>query len=131
MQWDKIHIIEAFHDCPRSGFADFKSRPHFYDRQFDEAADDFADTWMLVEVDQRTLDAAFARHEIWLRWQSAFDQGLTGIETHPALLPDRARYTELDKEISAQIAANGGTALIKRGVFRYPGNWAEVCWRAS
>jgi hypothetical protein len=54
--------------------------------------------------------------DIWLRWESAFHEGRTTLETHPALPEDRARHEELQALLAAQ--AEPVKSVRARALFR-------------
>jgi hypothetical protein len=43
--FERAHTVTDFYDGPRAGVADYCARPHYYSCEWDEHADDYADTF--------------------------------------------------------------------------------------
>lgn len=63
---------------------------------------------------------------IWQRWEEAFHEGKTTIDTHPALDEERARYMTLKKLIEEQLAATSAKRHLAKGNFRPKGQKTEL-----
>ena len=120
-----VDTIWAYHDQPRMGVAHFDGGPHYYEREFDDAADEYSDVYSLIPISEPTFGLVMERWQIWLRWKAAFDASETTIETHPALPHERARYDELDQVIRQEIAANRPMAVPARAAFERKGDRVE------
>ena len=116
-EYERVYTVTNYWDCPRKGVADFKGRPHVYEAQFDEETDEYTDTFLLSPVSKHLFEAALESWDIWLRWDAAFERGLTTRETHPALAADRARHEELDR-ILATLKVDPNDSKKAHGEFR-------------
>jgi hypothetical protein len=103
---EKVHTIEDFHDSPRKGIADLNGVAHWFECEWDKAADDYAATYLLSPVDDLTLSLATERDEIFGRWVEAFRAGTVALDTFPALRDEKARYDELTKRLDGKLSLN-------------------------
>jgi hypothetical protein len=101
--YERVHTVTDYYDGPRDGLADYNGEPHRYQRQWDEAADDWAKTFTLTPIDQVTFDLELERWQIWLAWQRAFHAGEVPHDSHPGLGGMNARYDALSELIAARI----------------------------
>jgi hypothetical protein len=124
---DRVHTISDYHDGPRSGIADFAGKPHDYQCEFDDAAQDYSDIFCLTPMDEGTFRLAMEKWSIWLRWEAAFKAGRTSLDTHPALPAERARYQELDQMVNRHVDLARSAAFRVRGRFRADGvEWTRL-----
>jgi hypothetical protein len=126
-----------YYDGPRRGVADFEGHPHFYDSEWDDDTDEFADTFKLTPVTPESMTLALEDWAIWLRWETAFHAGRADLTTHPALPGDRERHEELKPMLARLLVTNPESHVRARGEFR-PANPAatgrgwrplEVSWQ--
>lgn len=110
-QRDLVHTVDHFWDVPRTGVADYRGEPHFYESAFDESADDYSDVYALTPIDADTLAMALEAFGIWQRWRTAFDTGLVGDDSHPALPNDRPRYDELQTSLRTRLKTDFSHAV--------------------
>ena len=103
--FERVYTIHDYYDGPRSGVADFEGRPHHYRSEWDEPADEYADSFALISIDQETLDLALAQWKIWKEWEVAFHNGQRHRDSHPALPGQNALYADLAEKVKAKIAA--------------------------
>src|SRR5262245_56291606 len=80
--WDQIYTINKYYDGPELGVADYRGKPHIYERQFDTERDDYSERFLLSPIDPELLSLVLENWEIWLRWDSAYRQGNATIKTH-------------------------------------------------
>jgi hypothetical protein len=136
MPYERVYTMTDYYDGPRAGIANFRGKPHVYISPFDRSKDRYAEWYELRPVDDETLRLALETWEIWLRWDDAHHAGLAGLETHPALPPDRARYDKIKPVLAARLTASPGPPIRASGVFRPTaghenaggGRWMEVLW---
>jgi hypothetical protein len=98
------------------GLPTSKGNPHFYERIFDFAGDDYSDMYRLTPVDDRSFRLAMDAWEIWCRWELAFHTGKAKMESHPALPEDIARHKEL-KLVLDKALQSSPNAIIQTGTF--------------
>ena len=92
---ERVYTVTDYYDGPRRGIANFCGRPYAYTCPFDFWKDEYADLYELHAIDDETFALALEDWAIWLRWRRAFDDGLTSLDTHPALPDDHTRHVEL------------------------------------
>lgn len=126
--WQRVYTVHDYYDGPVFGVADHDGKPHVYDRQWDEATEQFG-SYKLAAIEPELLAQVLEDWEIWLRWQTAFRQGKTTLETHPALPADRERHEALKAQIGDRLEASRCGPLLKSGEFRGRDGFDEVLWR--
>jgi hypothetical protein len=105
MGFERVYTVWDYYDGPRTGVADYDGRPHYYACNWDDASDEYADSYSLSELDDVTLKLALEQWLIWRRWEIAFHSGAMPPESHPGIGGKDARFDELDVLIKARIAA--------------------------
>lgn len=127
--WDRIHTINAYHDGPERGVADYRGKPHIYELQFDLDEDEYTDRFLLSPIAPDLLLWVQESWEIWLRWEAAYRQGKVDIETHPTLPEDRERHAELADLIGDRFKPDSQCGFSKWARFRGLGcGHPEVQW---
>jgi hypothetical protein len=131
-EWEPVHTVEEFFDQPRRGFADYRGRPHTYECEWDEQADDWGSTYLLSPVSEEQLALAKENWAIFERWLMAHHEGsLSPDDKHPALAADRSRQDELGPLVAEALAINKVRATRAAAEFR--GGFAplnlQVSWR--
>ena len=103
--YERVHTVSDYYDGPREGLADYGGVPHRYKSEWDEAADDWAETFELTPVDAETFQLEIERWQIWRAWERAFHSGQVAQESHPGHGGKNARYDELGKLIESRMAS--------------------------
>jgi hypothetical protein len=117
-RYEKVHTMTDFYDGPRRGVADFEGRPHLYESQWDDDADNYASTFVLTPVNDDVFRLALEDWAIWRRWETAFHEGTATQETHPALPDDRERHNELQPILAQRLVADALRGVRALGEFR-------------
>jgi hypothetical protein len=135
MSFETVHAITDFHDRPQGGVATFQGRPHFFESEWDEAADDYAGTFRLSPVDSDVVTLAMEDRAISERWWMAFYGGRTTEETPRVLPEDRGRYAELQRRLKKHLRIDPENYVRARAEFRTSPDWngiglapSEVQW---
>ncbi|HWY30681.1 MAG TPA: hypothetical protein VNX46_08015, partial [Candidatus Acidoferrum sp.] len=102
---------------PRGGIADYHGKPYLYSSFWDEATDDWSDTFLLQPVDEETFRLAMEDWAIWCRWERAYHSGQTPHATHPALPDERARHDEISMVLTPKLQVDPKKAIRVRGRF--------------
>ena len=129
--YEPVHTVTDYYDGPRKGIADFEGRPHFYESEWDDLADEYAITFRLTPVEPRLFELALESWSIWRRWETAFHQGRTRQSTHPALPEETMRNNELHRILERELKINDGYYIRAQGDFK-PLNdptWNGLGWR--
>ena len=116
--YEPVYTMTHYYDGPRRGLASFRGQPHLYESRFSDVDSESEDTFLLMPVSQGTLELALESWEVWLRWETAFREGRTSQETHPALPADAARFAVLDVELAARLTIDPSASLCATGAFR-------------
>jgi len=101
--FERVYTVTDYYDGPRGGVATFDGKPHFYESEWSDLEDDWADTFRLTPIDDETLELACEAWQIWLRWERARHDGSVGLDSHPALPAERPRYDELQLALSERL----------------------------
>ena len=129
--YERVHTMTDYYDGPRKGIADFGGRPHLYESEWDDDADDWASTFKLSPVEPRVLALALEAWGIWRRWETAFHQGRTSRETHPVLPEDKSRSEELHEILERELKIEEHGFVRARGYFKplEDPSWNGFGWR--
>ena len=119
--YERVFTVTDYYDGPRRGIADYRGRPHFYDCVFDSKNDEYSDLYLLTPLEQTAFELALEDWEIWCRWEMAFHQGKTSLDTHPCQPQDRSRHEELAETLRGALKTNPDTALKRIGQFKVLG----------
>lgn len=120
-----------YYDGPRKGIADFEGRPHLYESEWDDLADEYAFTFKLSPVEPRLFELALESWSIWRRWETAFYRGRTTVKTHPALPEERTRSVELKRILDGELRIDEGQCVRAEGDFKAieDPEWNGLGWR--
>src|SRR3954452_7168696 len=93
--FEPVYAVADYFDQPRGGVAAFEGRPHLFESEWDEHADDYLPSFRLWLLDEETLGLVKEQWRIWLDWDAAFHSGQTDLATHPALPEDQEGWQKL------------------------------------
>src|SRR5262245_1071946 len=117
--FEQVRTVEDIWDrVPITGIADISGVPHTYERVFSEQDDNWTDIFLLVPIDQDTLDLAIEQWRWWRQWESEFHRGLVPLESHPRTSGIPSRYAELDALVRDRLAKRSKDGVRARGRFR-------------
>ena len=117
--YEEVFTVTEYYDGPRQGLANFKGEPHFYDCIFDEARSDYSNLYRLTPVSPQIFELAREYWAIWERWESAFKEGQTTQESHPALPQDRMRHEEIKAVLDAAPRTDQANCVAQMGSFKW------------
>ena len=134
---ETVYVVDEWYDGPRTGFANFQQKPHFYrslflDIENDDDYDPDEDRFELTPVPEQVVDWAVASHQLWRKWDEAYRAGtlLPDVNDGMRVLPeDRALYTELRERVEMYMSAQSSPSFIVRGKFELGSR--RVQWQAS
>jgi hypothetical protein len=129
--WDKVYTVNNYYDGPELGIAEYRGKPHIYEKQFDTEADDQMDRFLLSEIEPALLALVLEDWEIWLRWDAAYRQGQVTVKTHPALPEERPRHDELARLIGSRLKPDREHGIVRWAQFRAVDKQTEVRWLNS
>lgn len=116
---DTVHAIWDFYDGPRTGVASFHGQPHYFSCQWDDAADDYSNTYSLSPIDADTFVLVLQQWAIWQEWEVAFHAGQVSSESHPGLGGRDLRYDQLQVLLQTRIDALPASSSLAQAQF-YP-----------
>jgi len=119
---EEVFTVTDYHDGPRTGVANFRGQPHFYDCIFDEAQDEYSDLYRLTPISQRIFELATEDWAIWKKWESAYHSGKVTLQSHPALPEDRARHKEIRTILDSALTTNEAECTVQHGSFERLGS---------
>src|SRR5687767_8229697 len=97
---ERVYVIAHWWDRPLEGVADYRGTPHWFDRIFDEELDDYTERFALTPLSSAELELELESYAIFERWRAANSRGEAGIDSHPALPGERARYAEIERTLA-------------------------------
>jgi hypothetical protein len=103
MAYERVYTVSNYYDGPREGLADYKGQPHRYQSQWDEVADDWAETFVLTPVDDVTFNLEMEQWQIWRDWERAFHTGEVSHDSHPGFGGKNLRFDELEKLVALRM----------------------------
>ena len=126
-----VYTVPDWYDGPRRGVADYQGRPHLYESEWRDGEDMKADTFLLTPIDEEVFEVALEDWKIWRRWETAFHQGKTTQDTHPALPEDQERRRELDALLKERLVSDSSRTLRMRAEFRvrHDPEWSSYGFR--
>jgi hypothetical protein len=116
--FERVYTMTDYYDGPRGGIANYNGQPHIYEYIFSDEGDSYTDIFRLSPVPQDLFTLALEDWQIWLRWEAAFQNGQTSIDTHPALPKDRHRHDELEAILKDRLVIDTSNCLTAHGEFR-------------
>lgn len=96
-----VHFVWDYWDGSRSGIADFQGVPHYFECEWDDLNDDYAETYLIRKLDDAILALARESESIWVSWQTAFYDGNKSHDSHPAIVGNNPRFLEIKETIEA------------------------------
>jgi hypothetical protein len=92
-----VYLIDDWWDGPKSGMADFKGIPHYFERIFDEKKDDWSENYRIRKITEEEQSLLIERTQLFQEWIEE-----SKMNNKPHLLEEHLRYkviNELLKEI--------------------------------
>ena len=126
-QYDIVYTITDWYDGARAGVTDLNGQPHYYECRWDPTTGGWSEVYLLNPIDEDTFRLALEDWEIWRRWRSAYDDGRTTLDTHPALLEDRTRHDQIAELLIDRLVISESGLVRAKGEFKY-GKPALVKW---
>jgi hypothetical protein len=126
-EFEIVYAITDWYDGARKGVADLNGQPHYFENYWDEKDDLWSDVFLLRSLEADTFALFMEDWEIWLRWEKAFKEGKTPLETHPCLPEDKARHDELKFILDQRLITCFETDIKANAEFVY-GEDTKVNW---
>lgn len=139
MKFEKVHTIRDFYDGVRSGTANLRGAPQYFECLFDEGADNYSNCFRLFPVSLQFLEQELRHWAIFRDWETGFYGGRETVETHPGTGGLNLEYDDLGQLLNGEIRSLEASPGRYRATFRViPGQEAlppgmfrelEVCWQ--
>ena len=129
--FEVVYTITDWYDGPRQGIADYHGQSHLFESKWQDGKKLDADTFLLMPIGPETFSLALEQWAIWHRWETAYREGKTTLETHPALPKVRRRNEELERLLERRLVVDPARAVQKRAEFRDRNDpdWNGCGWR--
>ena len=95
-------MIWELYDGPRSGLADYKGIPHYFNCILSDEGG-YSDEFELFPINSNFLLLATEQWKIYREWEAKYHTGNEVVETHPGNRGRNERYDELQDELDAMI----------------------------
>jgi len=118
MAAERVYTVEDYYDGPVSGVADFAGRPHFYQRLFDEAEEEYGSEFDLTPISPTLLALVLEKWAIWRRWELRFARKEVPSDSHPGYGGKDPEYDRFQKSIDELKAAVAISPIRVSGEFR-------------
>lgn len=126
MAFEPVHTVWDYHDGPVTGLAAYCDQPHYFERIFDEAVDEYSERFSLSPIDSDTFRIALEQWAIWSAWETAFHSGKVAHQTHPGYGGRDRRYDELESQLNDRLARVQPLPSQFKGDFRAVANAPEL-----
>jgi hypothetical protein len=117
MATERVYAVWEYYDGIRSGVADFRGEPHYFEQPWSEQLDDYLPTFLLKAISQSTLIEVLEQAQIFRDWEAAFHRGEVEQDTHPGLPGQNPRYAELEATLKAKLAEPDLVCKHAQGLF--------------
>jgi hypothetical protein len=118
MAFERVYMVWDIYDGVRSGIADYRGRPHYFDCALDPDNGGYADAYELWPIDRQLLALATERWALYRAWERRFHSGEVPGETHPGHRGQNHRYDELGDRIDQWLKMRGPAARRALAEFR-------------
>jgi hypothetical protein len=92
--FERVHVELEWHDGPRAGLADVDGKPHYFQGDDWDHADE-ADAYRVWPASDMAVEWEREQWAIFARWNERYEVGAAGPETHPGQGGIDPRYDEL------------------------------------
>ena len=117
MATETVYAVWDYHDGIRTGVADFKGEPHFFEQELSDQQQDYSPTFQLKPIAGVLLSKVVEQWQVFRDWETKFHCGLAAATTHPGLPGQSKRYAELDALIKAEFEESRPGRLRATGSF--------------
>src|SRR5262245_5851879 len=135
---ERVYVENEWYDGPRAGIADVGGVPHRFKSQFDEAEDDYLDTFLVWPVDADTLGLEIEQWQIFVAWNDLYESGASDVNAHPGHGGVSGRWDEIQAKLQAlrtNVPAEARRAKVKMEPLEQGRRYApsgpsySLCWR--
>lgn len=97
--YEQVNFITDWWDGPKNGIAGLEGKLHYFERIFDQQADDWSEYFLLRPISSQEYELQKEQHVLFLQWLSDSKAGHAP-QSHPLFDQENIRYHELVKMIS-------------------------------
>ena len=110
MALERVYMVWDFYDGERSGIADYRGLPHYFECALDGDSGEYAEAYDLWPIDQGLLASAMEQWQLYRAWERRFHFGEVPVETNPGHRGQDHRYDELQHRIDQWMRTRGKPA---------------------
>jgi hypothetical protein len=114
--YEKVYSYN-WYDGPRSGVADYKGKPYYFESQWEDLNNLESDSFKLSPISKNLLSLVIEYWQLWKKLEEAYKQGLTTQETHPFLPSDAHEGKRLDQILKNELKIDETNHLKARADF--------------
>jgi len=103
MTFEPVLMIWDIYDGPRTGLAQYKGQPHYFNCLWDEPNDNHSEIFSLSPVDDSFIHSATVQWKIYREWEFKFHTGLVELATHPDNRGINLEYDRLKDELNSRL----------------------------
>ncbi|RUO38636.1 hypothetical protein CWE13_03040 [Aliidiomarina shirensis] len=98
---EKVYVENEWYDGPRLGVADVNGVPHRFKSLFDEEEDEYLSTYLVWPIEDQYLELEIEQWNIFVKWNSMYESGTVGADSHPGHGGIDKRYDEIQSYLMA------------------------------
>ena len=98
--YETVYMIWDIYDGPRSGIADYKSEPCYFNCRLDPEGG-YSEQFELSPISSELFQMTQEQWDIYRTWEMKYHMGHESLKTHPGNIGTNKRYDELDTLIKA------------------------------
>ena len=116
--FERVLVEQDYYDGPKSGVAFFSGVPHRFSASFDEARDEFSETFQLWPINNKDLDLELEQWSIFVAWNRLYEAGTATTDSHPGVGGVDSRWDEIETELNQSRSPPSHGAVLARASFK-------------
>ena len=97
---EHVLVENEWYDGPRAGIANVNGQPHRFASQWDEAGDEYVDTFVVWPVAEEELALEQEQWAIFVAWNKRYEAGAVDTASHPAHPGTNSRWDEIEAKLA-------------------------------
>lgn len=135
---ERVYVENEWYDGPKAGIADIGGVPHRFVATFEETRDDYSDIFLVWSVDKAELDLEIEQWALFVEWNTRYEAGAAGTDTHPGHGGISARWDEIQTLLHrarTEVPSTARYALAQTSWTEQEGRYAQygpdycLCWQ--
>lgn len=99
MEFEPVLMVWDYYDGPRTGVAEYHGREHYFKCVWDQANNNYSNSFNLSPIETSFLKLAKRHWAIWREWEVRFHSGQAPQETHPGNRGMNPEYDDLEDQL--------------------------------